>query len=64
METTGTASGAPVIDAMQARNVYIGRVWPVWPNHVRITVGTAEEMARFQTAFAATMSQLKGPAEG
>jgi histidinol-phosphate aminotransferase len=53
-----------VIDAMQARNVYIGRVWPAWPNHVRITVGTADEMAQFQTAFAATMGQLKGPAKG
>src|SRR6266478_5532028 len=29
-----------VIDAMAKRNVYIGRVWPVWPTHVRITVGT------------------------
>ena len=48
-----------VIDAMQARNVYIGRVWPAWPNHVRISVGTPDEMARFQTAFAATMGQLK-----
>ena len=51
-----------VIDAMQARNVYIGRVWPAVPTHVRITVGTAEEMAQFQTAFAATMTQLKGSA--
>ncbi len=53
-----------VIDAMQARNVYIGRVWPAWPNHVRISVGTADEMAQFQTAFAATMGQLKSPAKG
>ncbi len=52
-----------VIAAMQARNVYIGRVWPAWPNHVRISVGTADEMAQFQTAFAATMGQLKGPAK-
>lgn len=50
-----------VIDAMQKRNVFIGRVWPAVPNHVRISVGTQPEMARFQTAFAATMSDLKGP---
>ncbi len=49
-----------VIDAMQARNVFIGRVWPAWPTHVRITVGTAEEMTQFQTAYAATMKDLKG----
>ena len=53
-----------VIDAMQARNVYIGRVWPAWPTHVRITVGTAEEMAQFRTAFAGTMKDLRGSANG
>ena len=51
-----------VIDAMQARNVYIGRVWPAWPTYVRITVGTPAEMAEFQTAFASTMTELKGSA--
>src|SRR5579864_5420021 len=29
-----------IIDGMAARNVFIGRAWPVWPTHVRITVGT------------------------
>jgi len=53
--------GKDVIAAMQAHNVYIGRTWPVWPNHVRITVGTAEEMAKFQTAFQAVMSQPPSP---
>jgi len=40
-----------IIDAMAARNVFIGRTWPVWPTHVRITVGTQLEMERFQAAF-------------
>jgi histidinol-phosphate aminotransferase len=40
-----------VIDAMAARNVFIGRAWPVWPTHVRITVGTKAEMEKFQAAF-------------
>jgi len=44
-----------VIDRMAARNVYIGRAWPVWPTHVRITVGTAPEMEAFQEAFQAVM---------
>lgn len=45
-----------VIDAMRAENVFIGRVWPVWPNYVRISVGTPEEMSKFQAAFAKVMS--------
>jgi histidinol-phosphate aminotransferase len=44
-----------VIDAMAARHVYIGRPWPVWPTHVRITVGTQPEMEAFQEAFNAVM---------
>lgn len=44
-----------VIDAMAARNVFIGRAWPVWPTHVRITVGTKSEMEKFQAAFQEVM---------
>jgi histidinol-phosphate aminotransferase len=40
---------------MAAKNVYIGRAWPVWPTHVRITVGTQPEMDKFQEAFQAVM---------
>jgi hypothetical protein len=48
-----------VIDAMAARNVYIGRPWPVWPTHVRITIGTQPEMEAFQEAFQAVMTNAK-----
>lgn len=48
-----------MIDAMAAKNVYIGRAWPVWPTHVRITVGTQPEMDKFQEAF---QSVMKGQA--
>jgi histidinol-phosphate aminotransferase len=44
-----------VIDAMAKRNVYIGRPWPIWPTHVRITVGTQPEMDAFHEAFQAVM---------
>ena len=44
-----------VIDAMAARNVFIGRAWPIWPTHVRITVGTKPEMEKFQAALQAVM---------
>ena len=49
--------GKAVIAAMQQRNVYIGRTWPVWPNYVRVSVGTPAEMAKFKTAFAEVMSE-------
>lgn len=48
--------GKAVIAAMKARNVMIGRTWPIWPNAVRVSVGTPEEMAKFKTAFKAVMS--------
>jgi len=40
-----------VIEGMKQRNVYVGRPWPVWPTHVRVTVGSADDMARFKSAF-------------
>jgi len=45
-----------VIAQMAAQNVFIGRPWPVWPTHVRITVGTQSEMERFQEALQHVMS--------
>jgi histidinol-phosphate aminotransferase len=48
--------GRQVMAAMQKQDVYIGRVWPIWPNSVRITVGTPHEMEVFQTAFDKVMS--------
>jgi histidinol-phosphate aminotransferase len=45
-----------VIEAMAQQNVIIGRAWPVWPTHVRITVGTQPEMERFQAAFQRVMT--------
>jgi histidinol-phosphate/aromatic aminotransferase/cobyric acid decarboxylase-like protein len=45
-----------VIAAMAKENIYIGRVWPTWPSHVRITVGTQEEMNKFKAAFLKVMA--------
>jgi histidinol-phosphate/aromatic aminotransferase/cobyric acid decarboxylase-like protein len=44
------------VQAMASEKVYIGRVWKAWPNHVRVSVGTAEEMKKFQTAFLKVMA--------
>ena len=48
--------GKQVMEAMAAKNVFIGRTWPIWPNYVRITVGTRGEMATFQQAWKEVMS--------
>jgi histidinol-phosphate aminotransferase len=44
-----------VIDDLASQKVFIGRVWPIWPTWVRITIGTPSEMDRFQSAFAGVM---------
>jgi len=45
-----------VIDALAAQKIMIGRVFPGMPTHVRVTVGTADEMAKFQAAFLKVMA--------
>jgi histidinol-phosphate aminotransferase len=47
--------GQKVRDAMAKENVMIGRVWPIMPTYVRITVGTPDEMDRFQAAWQKVM---------
>lgn len=47
--------GREVTAAMLRHNIAIGRSWPSLPNHVRVTIGTAEDMGRFKTAFAQVM---------
>jgi histidinol-phosphate aminotransferase len=49
--------GRQIQDAMlQQHKVSIGRVWSSWPNHVRVTIGTREEMEKFKAAFLKVMS--------
>jgi histidinol-phosphate aminotransferase len=43
--------GREMMAAMAQRDVFIGRVWPIMPEWVRITVGTSTDMARFRTAW-------------
>jgi histidinol-phosphate aminotransferase len=47
--------GKGFYDAMAAKKVYIGRVWPVWPTYVRVTVGSKDDMAKFKVAFKEVM---------
>lgn len=48
--------GHQVFQAMLAQKVAIGRTWPSMPNHVRVSIGTADEMKRFRAAFARVMN--------
>jgi len=48
--------GERVAMAMRKEKIFIGRTWPSWPTHVRISVGTPEEMEKFQSAFLKVMA--------
>lgn len=41
----------PVIDEFRAKKVLVGRPFPPMTDHMRVSVGTPEEMGRFVTAF-------------
>jgi histidinol-phosphate/aromatic aminotransferase/cobyric acid decarboxylase-like protein len=41
----------PVIDEFRTRKVAVGRPFPPMTKHMRVSIGTAEEMDRFMTAF-------------
>jgi histidinol-phosphate aminotransferase len=47
--------GKEVREAMAKENVLIGRIWPLMPTYVRVTVGTLPEMEKFQAAFQKVM---------
>jgi histidinol-phosphate aminotransferase len=51
----GGRPGRQTVEAMLAHKVAVGRSWPSLPNHVRVTIGTREEMAKFQSAFERVM---------
>ncbi len=48
--------GRQVFQALLQEKVVIGRTWPSMPQHVRVTIGTREEMAKFRTAFGHVMN--------
>jgi histidinol-phosphate aminotransferase len=48
--------GNDFVMAMRKEKIYVGRVWPVWPTYVRVTVGTKEEMEKFNKAFVKVMA--------
>jgi histidinol-phosphate aminotransferase len=43
--------GKELAAAMMKEKVMIGRTWPAWPTKSRVTIGSMEEMKRFQAAL-------------
>ena len=56
-------SATQVYAAFEAKKIMLGGAnrWPEWPNHIRVTVGTYEEMGKFNTALAEVLKE--GPAK-
>lgn len=50
MAALGRPSG-PVIEALAERGVRVGRRFPAMPEHLRVTIGTREQMEAFLRAF-------------
>ena len=48
--------GKEVQAALAKKLMFVGRIWPAWPESVRITVGSKEEMAAFRKDFAEVMN--------
>jgi histidinol-phosphate aminotransferase len=47
--------GREFAQAMLTRKVAVGRSWPSMPNHVRVTIGTRDEMTKFKVACESVM---------
>lgn len=47
--------GKETTAAMLKEKVAIGRAWSALPNHVRVTIGTRDDMAKFKAAFERVM---------
>lgn len=43
--------GEQIVDALADQGVIIGRMWPVWPTKVRVTVGSQADMNHFKAAM-------------
>ena len=48
--------GKEVQAALASKEMFVGRIWPAWPNSLRITVGTPDEMMAFRKSFTEVMS--------
>jgi histidinol-phosphate aminotransferase len=49
----------PLIAAFQQHNIEVGRAFPALPHHLRVTLGTADQMTAFLGAFRAILPAAK-----
>jgi len=54
----------PVIAAFRERGIAVGRPFAGLPEHIRVSLGTPEEMEKFVAAFDAVMAETPHPAAG
>jgi histidinol-phosphate aminotransferase len=52
----GKRPGRETAAALLQHKVAVGRTWTAMPQHVRVTIGTRDEMERFKTAFQRVMA--------
>jgi histidinol-phosphate/aromatic aminotransferase/cobyric acid decarboxylase-like protein len=52
-------TGAQVGEAMAAKKVQLAGAnrWPEWPQHIRVTVGSADEMVKFSAALSQVLKE-------
>lgn len=48
--------GKQVQAALASKEMFVGRIWPAWPDNLRITVGLPSEMMVFRKDFTEVMS--------
>jgi histidinol-phosphate aminotransferase len=52
----GKRPGREMATALLQHKVAVGRTWAALPNHVRVTIGTRQEMEKFKVAFERVMN--------
>jgi histidinol-phosphate/aromatic aminotransferase/cobyric acid decarboxylase-like protein len=52
----GKRPGRETVAGLLKHKVAVGRSWSALPHHVRGTIGTRDEMAKFKTAFERVMA--------
>jgi histidinol-phosphate/aromatic aminotransferase/cobyric acid decarboxylase-like protein len=45
-----------VIEELRRRGFLVGRLFPAMPTHLRVSLGTEEQMARFQPVLGEVLS--------
>lgn len=61
MVSLGDRTVQPVIEEFRKRGILVGRPFPPMLNHLRVSVGTPEDMEKFIKAFKEIFQQKAAP---